>query len=288
MMENNAWRVLASEAGMRLLAFLKEKCPSAPSVKALKAAIESKHCTINSHIETFSSAVLKKGDLVTLSKEAFEKKELSLPSLLFEDGELLICNKPPGIVCDNPTIERYYPGCALVHRLDKETSGVLILSKTEAARQKMIALFKKGGVHKIYFALVDGVPEQEKGKIDNFLGKIHSYEGQTLYGAVPKGERALTYWSVVRRGHDAALVCCEPKTGRTHQLRVHLSGMGHPILGDTQYGKQFRCRLHVKRNLLHAYRIDFIHPTTGHKIEVIAPLPPDFQEAMKALKLGAP
>ena len=286
------WRVSSKEAGTRLLQFLRDHCHKAHSVKALKRAIESKLCKVNQRIETFSSYILKENDLVALSPHAFEERESPKnTSVLFEDKELLIINKPVGVISDNRELNRYFPSfkgkLELVHRLDKETSGVLILAKTSEAKEKMAALFKKRAVRKVYLALVDGVVEKDEGVIDNFLGKKHSYQGQTIYGAVDekKGQRAITSWKCLKRAKTASLLACEPYTGRTHQLRVHLSGMGHPILGDTQYGKRFRCPVATHRNLLHAYRISFAHPTTGTEIKTIAPIPSDFKAVLEQLQI---
>lgn len=288
------WRVSKKEAGTRLLQFLRDHCKQAPSVKAIKRAIDGKLCTVNNRIQNFSSFLLKEGDCVVLNKEAFATVKIgscvSIP-ILYEDTELLIINKPAGVISDARSLKLSFPHLErleLVHRLDKETSGVLILAKTPAIKKQLIHLFKERQVHKLYLALVDGLVEKEEGKIDNYLGEKHSYQGQTIYGAASreKGERSITYWKTLKRGKTATVLCCEPYTGRTHQLRAHLSGMGHPILGDVQYAKQFTCPLKPQRNLLHAYRIGFIHPLTKEKIQAIAPIPSDFREALLELQIS--
>jgi RluA family pseudouridine synthase len=290
----NKWRVTDKQAGMRLLQFLREHCPEAPSVKAIKRAIDGKLCSVNNRIQLFSSYLLEENDTVVLNEAAFsEKKEtktFKIP-LLYEDNELLILSKPSGLLSDKKAIQSYLPECkgfSLVHRLDKETSGVLILAKTPEAKKKMIALFKERSICKLYLALVDGVVVKNEGTIDNYLGKKHSYQGQTIYGSVDekKGQRAITHWKCLKRGKSASVLCCELHTGRTHQLRVHLSSMGHPILGDVQYGKKFLCGLKPKRNLLHAYSVAFKHPTMGKSIKIVAPIPTDFKEALDTLKIS--
>ncbi len=277
-------RVSKKEAGMRLLQFLRENYPEAPSVKTLKRAIDGKCCTINGRIETFSSYILEENDSVALNSVGLEKKTASI-SVLYEDDQLLIVNKPAGIVSDLRSLK--LPGKHLVHRLDKETTGVLILAKTVSAKEKMLALFKERGIRKLYLAVVDGVMEKDEGKIDNFLGKKYSYQGQTVYGSTDQkdGERAITYWKCLAKGKTASVVSCEPYTGRTHQLRTHLSGIKHPILGDVQYGKKFICPYKPHRNLLHAYRLVFKHPSTGKEINVTAPIPADFKQALDLLKV---
>lgn len=288
------WRVSKKDAGMRLLQFLRENCPEAPSVKMIKRAIDGKLCTVNNRTETFSSYTLSENDTVALRSAAFdqpkEAKAVKVP-ILYEDKEILIVNKPAGLVSDNKSLKACFPEykkLELAHRLDKETTGVLVLAKTAKAKEKMISLFKERAIRKLYLALVDGAVAKDEGTIDNFLGKKSSFQGQTVYGAVDRkeGQRAITHWQCLKRGTNATVVRCEPFTGRTHQLRVHLSGMGHPILGDTQYGKKFACRYLPQRNLLHAYSVVFKHPTSGEEIKVVAPIPLDFKEALAELKIS--
>ncbi len=272
------WRVSSTQAGRRLLQFLREECSAAPSVKAIKRAIDGKCCTVNTHIQTFSSHRLHEGDLVSLKEGAFHEKEIPLPTPLYEDEELLIVHKPAGVLSESLP---HFP----VHRLDKETSGVLILAKTPLMQTQMMTLFKQRQVEKRYLALVDGSPSSNEGVIDNHLGKKGGYEGQTLYGAVSpaQGMRAITQWRCLCRSPSAALLLCSPRTGRTHQLRVHLSEQGHPILGDRQYARHFKTRYHPERNLLHAYQVSFSHPRTHAPLKITAPIPVDFKEALDAV-----
>jgi 23S rRNA pseudouridine955/2504/2580 synthase/23S rRNA pseudouridine1911/1915/1917 synthase len=169
--------------------------------------------------------------------------------------------------------------------LDKDTTGALILAKQDAIFDAMVQQFKTKEVQKAYLALVDGVPQKESGTIENYLGKLKTWQGQSLWGAVDpqQGLHALTHWKRLRKGPQCALVECIPVTGRTHQLRVHLAGMGHPILGDKQYGGGFRCPYPAQRTLLHAARLSFKHPVTQAPLMVEAPLPADFNNAIAAL-----
>lgn len=290
-----SFTVTPSEEGMTLLSFLRSHCDTAPSVKAIKRAIESKCCLINGKIETFSSHPVKKGDKVSLDPSSFTQKSASLTlqlGILYEDEVMLICNKPAGMVCENRIINaalpQYKGELKLVHRLDKETSGVLIVAKEEAIVERMIPLFRAQEVRKVYLAIVDKLIKKEKGQIDNYLAKKGAYQGQTIYGVADskKGQHAKTLWKRLKMGKTATLLLAEPVTGRTHQLRVHFSSMGHPILGDLQYGKTFLSRFKPKRHLLHAYSIRFQHPINGKEIEAIAPIPLDFQEALKELQIN--
>ncbi|MBS0616372.1 MAG: RluA family pseudouridine synthase [Verrucomicrobia bacterium] len=273
-----SFKVSGTEGGMKLLYFLRDHCAGSTSVKALKRAIDGKKCRINGRIETFSTHPLNPGDIVEIDLETPAKK--TTLRILFEDDELCICEKPSGVTC---TPENF--SALLVHRLDKETSGVLILAKTESMRQKMTALFADKALYKAYVAIVDGRLTKEKGTITTRLAKKHTYQGQTIYGSAAKGQLATTNWEVLKAGKKASLLLCEPQTGRTHQIRVHLKEMGHPILGDTQYAKKFTCPFEASRVLLHAYRVRFQHPTTGEEVDVSNAPPEDFLLALEELDI---
>lgn len=267
------FKVSKQERGMKLLSFLRYRWPSAPSVKALKRAIDKKRCTIDGRIETFSTHTLAEGSTVVI--ELVQEKILR-PTILYEDEAIVVCNKPAGIVSES----KNFPAL-LVHRLDKETSGALILAKAEPVRRKMIDLFTQSKVKKQYLALVDGVVLKKEGQIVSHLTKKRKLEGQTVYASSLKGKEAITKWRCLTAGKKASLLLCEPITGRTHQLRVHMKEMGHPLLGDTQYAKRFSCQIYVHRQMLHAFRLTFPHPETGKIIEVTVPIPEDFVEALE-------
>lgn len=280
------WRVSSKETKMNLLSFLREKNPDALSVKALKRAIDGKWCTVNGKTETFSSHMLKENDVVVFMLPQ-KKHRRELLTVLYEDQDLLIVDKPSGLTSEN----RYFAPllskpAQLIHRLDKETSGAIMLAKNPEFLEQMISIFREKKVHKRYLALVDGSIEHEKGKIDQALRKKRtSVPGQALFETAEKGGcSALTYWKCLKKFKTASLLLCEPVTGRTHQLRVHLNSIGHPILGDTHYCSGFRCSLRPQRQLLHAYALKFMHPKTKKKVHVQAPLPFDFKEALRSLR----
>ena len=181
-----------------------------------------------------------------------------------------------------------YPSLKLVHRLDRETTGALILAKQAAVFDLFVKQFKTFQVEKRYLTIVDGIIEEKKGIIENYLGKKKVYAGQTIWGAVssPSGLYACTEWKCLKKGDKVSLLTCIPKTGRTHQIRVHMAEMGHPILGDFQYGKIFQSTYHPSRYLLHAEEIRFLHPLTGEVLCVNAPVPDDFKEALQKLFKG--
>ena len=260
---------------MTLLAFLREEVPDAPSVKALKRWIEGKRCTVNGRVEIFSTHPLKAGDSVILDCDF--SKEVLKPMLLWEDEWLKAFDKPAGVISS----PEHFKGL-LVHRLDKETSGVLLVSKSKKILELMVDLFRQKKVDKTYLALVDGVIREKEGTISSKLAAKHRYQGQTIYGSSKKGQLAETCWKRVGIGPMATLLECYPLTGRTHQIRVHLKEAGHPILGDLQYGRHFKCAYRPFRHLLHAYKISFPHPVTGEQIALEAPLPGDFLSAIAA------
>jgi 23S rRNA-/tRNA-specific pseudouridylate synthase len=273
------FKVTSREKGQRLLAFLREKCPDAPSVKALKRSVESKHCKINGHVETFSTHILKEGD--TIEFEFGEAPEVYKPLMIWEDDVLAAYDKPAGVVCE----PKAFPG-KLVHRLDKETSGIVLIAKNEKILQQMIELFKEKKVKKEYLALVDGLVRDKTKTITSKLGPRHHFQGQTLYGSSPIGQEAITEWELIGTGIKSSLLKCRPITGRTHQLRVHLREAGHPVVGDYLYTKIFQCPCEAKRHLLHAYKITFPHPVTQQQIEVISQVPRDFIEALEVVGMA--
>jgi 23S rRNA pseudouridine1911/1915/1917 synthase len=177
--------------------------------------------------------------------------------------------------------EEYRPG--IVHRLDLETSGVMVVAKNEAAHARISAAFEERRVEKEYAALVHGAPEHDEDRIDLPLGR-DATDPQRRAVRFGDGRPALTETRVRARFRSAAaLVACRPFTGRTHQIRVHLATRGHPVLGDTLYARGRRPPVEVARVMLHASRLVFPHPETGAPVAVEAPLPPDFEAALAAL-----
>ena len=271
---------------MRLQDFLRAKTCSTGSARQLKRSIESGDTLINGKVERFASKPVGTGDIVTFHTVAATPKSPVISfdpqRVLYVDDAFLIYNKPAKVSSDNSAflaaIQAVYPTAQLVHRLDRDTTGALILSLNPAVQEALLELFRTRKVQKTYYALVDKVPSDGYGVIKNHLGKLSVYQGQTLWGSVAasKGKLAITRWERKTRGKAASLIICYPETGRTHQIRVHLNGLGHPILGDYQYGKQFTCLYRPPRMMLHAFEVAFDHPAKGNKVRVVAPLPPDF------------
>jgi len=277
------WIVGEAEDRLKLFKFLKSKYDRT-SLKQIKKLLEQNACTVNGVVERFASVLIHQGDLITFKLTEITPHEESFflkQNVLYEDEDLFVYNKPSGITSDS-----FKTKILLIHRLDKETTGVLMFAKNKQFLDAMISLFRKHLVKKVYLALVDGKPTKKEGQVDNYLGKKHAYEGQSIWGSVPKekGLHAITEWKVEKSGNDFSLLKCIPKTGRTHQIRVHLSEMQMPILGDYHYCKQFKSTYEAKRCLLHALKVSFIHPRTGLKIEIEAPLPADFLLAVQEIK----
>lgn len=266
-----SWRTPSS---CRLIDAVRERTEGKKSARALKRAIEANGCRVNGRIERFSSRPVQKGDQIEfLDKE--ESKGSSVKTILFEDEDLLVLDKPAGVL-STEALKR--PGVIISHRLDKDTTGVLLFTKNSRAEQEVRALFEQRLMEKEYLALVDGRPKQQSGLIKSLLSKKSSFQGQTIWGSSGRGLYAETAWSVHTHFEDRSLLCCKPKTGRTHQIRVHLAEMGHPILIDRQYASQFRSQLFASRPLLHAWRLSF--SWRGKKLAFEAPLPQDLHEAI--------
>ena len=267
---------------IKLLDFLHDHFPDT-SLRKLKKGIEHQGCKVNGKIEIIASRPLKPGDEVEFHFPESDIPLFTSDAILYEDNDLLAYNKQPGLTCE----DKNFTPLMLIHRLDKDTSGILLLAKREGVRKAMIELFREKKVKKSYLAIVVGHPQKEKGKVENYLAKVATVGGQPMWGSVPgqKGDYALTIWSTISKGDRSALLLCHPITGRTHQLRVHLSEMGHPILGDPIYGKKAIHPYFAARSFLHAHVIEFPHPVTGKLLKIEAPVPSDFKTAMQELQL---
>lgn len=267
------WRVSKEE---KLIAFLQSRLGDY-SGKYLRKVLEANCCRINGHVERFGSRLICRGDNIELAPQW---ESLSIPKrtfdTLYENDSLKIINKPSGWVCEPKNVEK---GFFLVHRLDKDTTGALILAKSQKVRDTLFDLFEKRQVQKTYLAIVDGIPKQDGGDIRSSLIKKGSFQGQTIWGSGSGGLSAITKWKKLEEKGSASLISLEPETGRTHQLRVHMAEMGHPILIDRQYAKSFRCPLFAQRIMLHASRLQLIFEEK--QIDVTAPLFLDMRDFLR-------
>jgi len=216
--------------------------------------------------------------------------EEMLARLLYRDGLMLVIDKPAGLHVHRgpkggPSLEDYFEPLrfglprnpALAHRLDKDTSGCLVLGRHRKALALLGKLFKQGKVGKIYWAVVEGALDAEEGRIDIPLGKLDESRGWWMK-ADPHGTPASTTWKVMGRGPGLTWLALEPLTGRTHQLRVHCAEMGWPILGDNIYGRAPR----AGGPILHLYSREIVVPISKNKppVKVTAPVPPHMCEAL--------
>ena len=273
--------VTADSKGMKLLPFLKKSIEQDLSNRKIKFFIDSGCCSVNGRTERFHHTVLKEGDRILLSLR--EEQQESLASTLtmqplFEDKDIIAYTKPVGLVCDQSTERRLK--AFLVHRLDKDTSGVLLFAKNIVTRDLLFTQFRERQMKKEYVAIVAGQISQDAGVINNCLTPISRFQGGTMWGVRSYGEQAITRWKVEQRGKKATLVRLFPETGKTHQLRVHMRFLGHPILGDPLYGSHLAAVYPTTGQLLHAEQLLFQHPITKNSIEIRAPLPEHMNKAI--------
>ena len=253
--------------------------------------------------EARSNAAVRKNDILSLKIQ--DDEELSVEpqdiplDIVYEDDSVCVINKPKGLVVHpgpgNPDgtlvnallfhfdslsgvggAER--PG--IVHRIDKDTSGLLVVAKNDRAHEKLAAQFADHTAHRNYVCLVHGNLKEDTGTIDAPIGR-HPADRKRM-AVVQNGRRAVTHWQVLARFGDATLLQVELETGRTHQIRVHMAYIKHPIIGDPVYGSQAP-KLGLLTQALHGYKLSFIHPDTGERNEFTALLPNDFICALKRL-----
>ena len=288
------FQVGAEDAGLRLDHFLAARAEGF-SRSRLQALIASGEITLN-RAATRPSAKVRAGDLIFLSVPSIgpaENVAQNIPlTVLFEDEHLLVIDKPAGLVIhpaagnpDGTLVNALLHHCeglsgiggvqrpGIVHRLDKETSGCLVVAKHDQAHRALAAQFARREVTKIYLALVAGRLSASTGTSEQPIGR-HPVHRQRM-AVVAKGRPAKTEWRVRGEIPAGSIVECTLHTGRTHQIRVHLKQLGHSILGDQLYGK----RGLFSRQMLHAWRLGFVHPESGERLSFESPIPPDFVEA---------
>lgn len=298
----------------RLDTFLAKDGRTISRAKA-QEAIDGGQVSVNDEVVTKASFRLQEGDVVEMQEgeEAvttdIEAIDLHLP-VLFEDDSCLIIDKPAGIAVHpgagmRPGEKTLLNGIAflfadrgipfsgdsvLVHRLDKETTGCLLVAKTPEAHIFLQKQFEDRSVRKEYLAIVAGVPAPPSAVIDASIGRSASDRTRmTIYGS-GKSRAAKTTYQTLQKTKDAALLLCELHTGRTHQIRVHLSSLGHPILGDGTYTSQLSERLSdqfdIRGLCLHAWKLEVLPPGAKKPVAVTAPLPASFRDSLK--KAGLP
>ena len=227
-------------------------------------------------------------------------------AIVFEDEHLVVVDKPAGMVVhpaagnpDGTLVNALLHHCAgrlssingverpgIVHRIDKDTSGLLVVAKTDAAHEALAAQFAQHSIHRRYLAVCSGHPQPPAGTIDARLGRSDRDRKKmaVLAGDSSRGKRAVTHYETLERLDHAALVACTLETGRTHQVRVHCASIGHPLLGDPVYGhtppalRPLLKELAFNRQALHAAELGFVHPASGKRVDFRSELPADMRE----------
>ena len=229
--------------------------------------------------------------------------------IVFEDEHLLVVDKPAGLVVhpaagnpDGTLVNALLHHCGgslsgiggvarpgIVHRIDKDTSGLLLVAKTDVAHEGLAKQFAAHSIERRYLALVNGVPKTAEGTVDAPLARSSTNRKKISIVDGSRGKRAVTHWRRLQILREAALVECRLETGRTHQVRVHMASLGHPLLGDPVYGRSGKNNrellksLNFHRQALHAAEIGFTHPVTKHRLSFASGMPADMQELFTAL-----
>ncbi len=313
--ETYEFLVASTEAGTRLDVFLATRVVSLTRSRIQKL-IEQGLVRVRDRRAKAGQKV-RAGDVVTLVnpppvEERLTAEDIPL-GILYEDEAVAVVEKPAGMVVHpaagnirgtlvNALLHHLKrlsgiggvlrPG--IVHRLDKGTSGVMVVAKNDAAHAGLTHQFKKREVRKVYRALVYGDVRGEEGVIDLAVGR-HPGDRKRMSARSPRGKEALTRWRVVERFGEVTLLEVEIQTGRTHQIRVHLNTIGHPVVGDRTYGnprrlaavsdRNLRAKLaDMKRQALHAGTLGFHHPLTGSYLEFTSPLPRDMKRLLEYLR----
>ena len=312
-------------AGERLDRFLATglEAPSPLSRTRLKALILDGAVTENgAAVIDPSQSVRAEAEYALLLppvREATPQAEDIPLDIMFEDDHIIVLNKPSGMVVhpgpgqpEGTLVNALIAHCGdsltgigglmrpgIVHRLDKDTSGVMMAAKSDAAHQKLTEMFAAHDLERHYLAITWGMPPETEGRIEAALGR--STRDRKKQAVVPNGRYAATNWTVIRRLPPfASIVECRLETGRTHQIRVHMAHLGHGVIGDPMYGKPMRsgqmpdavardCLAEIRtfrRQALHAASLGFAHPVTSEALNFEAPMPDDIAELVAAIEAG--
>jgi 23S rRNA pseudouridine1911/1915/1917 synthase len=295
--------LIADHDGERLDRFVARSLPELTRARA-RRLIDEGFVTVDDRLPAKAGAALASGQRVRVTVPPPEPVTLepeAIPlRIVYEDGDLLVVDKPPGMAVHPApghssgtlvhAVLAHCPGLStvggegrpgIVHRLDKDTSGLIIVAKNDAAHLSLARQLKERRVEKTYIALVEGRLTQREGVIDASIGR-HPARRKKM-AVVEGGREARTRYRVLREIDGRSLVEVRPETGRTHQIRVHFAAIGHPVVGDPVYGRG-RPAGSLRRQFLHAQRLAFRHPRTGERLELEAPLPEDLAQALAELE----
>lgn len=299
-------RVGMNDGGTRLDAFLAQ----ALGISRSQAASWAARGLVTSGAATLGKSEKLKANQVLLVREPHDEDPLEVKpvrleglDILFEDDDIVVIAKPVGVAAHpspgwvGPTVVGALAGAGvristsgaperqgIVHRLDVGTSGVMVVAKSERAYTEMKRQFKEREVEKKYRAVVQGLPDPLQGTIDAPIGRHPGHDWK--FAVLKDGRHAVTHYEVLEAFGRASLVDVKLETGRTHQIRVHFSALGHPLAGDLTYGANPRlaAELGLTRQWLHAYELGFAHPVSGDPVHFSAPYPEDLRYALEALE----
>jgi 23S rRNA pseudouridine1911/1915/1917 synthase len=306
---------------LRVDKFLVDRMPAGSTRNRIQLAAEA-GCILVNNLPVKSSYRVKPLDVVSIVMDRPRRETEIIPEaipldIVYEDSDLLVVNKPAGLVVhpghgnytgtlvnalayylkDDPAYDPSDPRLGLVHRIDKDTSGLLVIAKTPEAKSNLSLQFFHKTSKRAYHALVWGSVQEEEGRIEGAIGR--DPRDRLLMKVFPEGDQgkpAVTHYSILERLGYVTLTECRLETGRTHQIRVHMKYIGHTLFNDDRYGgheilkgrasakyKQFvqNCFALCPRQALHAKTLGFIHPTTRQEMFFDSPLPPDMQELIE-------
>lgn len=301
-MENRQFIVDEDSKNLRLDVFLSRYFED-KSRSYLQNLIEEGNVKVNEKLKK-SNYKLKCGEKVDILIPEpvslnVEPEDIPL-DIAYEDNDVIVVNKPQGMVVhpaagvyNGTLVNALLSHCkdlsgingvarpGIVHRIDKDTSGILVIAKNDNAHNKLAEQFKDHSMTRSYIALVEGILKKDEGIIDAPLGR-HPVE-RIKIAVVKDGRRAVTHYRVLERFNNNTLVECVLETGRTHQIRVHMAYIGHPLVGDPVYGYK-KQRFNLKGQMLHAKKLGFIHPSTGEYVEFQSDLPDYFSKIIGVLR----
>lgn len=296
-MEN---KIIIADKSERLDVFLSEKLDKTRS--AVKKLVDDGEITVGGN-KVKAGRVLKIGEEISVNipdpvKLDLEAENIPL-DIIYQDKDIAIINKPQGMTvhAGNGTHGSTLVNALLyhldslsgingvirpgiVHRIDKDTSGLLVVAKNDAAHLFLSEQIKNKTCHRIYLALLEGTVKQNDGIIDTFIGR--SDKNRTMMAVKDSGRRAVTHFKVLKRYKEFTFAEFKLETGRTHQIRVHCKYIGHPIVGDPVYGYE-KQKFKLNGQLLHAWKLELTHPSTGERMSFEAPLPDYFQAVLQKL-----
>lgn len=301
------YEVTAEEDGLRLDQYIAGRCMDL-SRSYIQKLIKESRVTINKNIQTKTKTAVQESDIVNVSlpdPKELEIKPQDIPlDILYEDNDVLVVNKPKGMVV-HPALGHYEdtlvnavlyhcrdnlsgingvlrPG--IVHRIDKDTTGALIVCKNDKAHQKIADQLRAHTITRSYRAIVYNNFSEDEGMINAPIGR-HPTNRKKRMVTEKNSKEAITHYKVLDHlNHKFNYIECRLETGRTHQIRVHMSHIGHPLLGDEVYGPVNSKFKNLQGQTLHAATIGFIHPTTEEYMEFSAPLPDYFEKLLKTLE----